>query len=107
MYDFEDTCIVKVIERRCYDGKVIPKVMHFVSFNRRELPFYAFVSVVSAVRFVQVSSLCLIRLRTFNFKTVKSRLRQRQVSIHVTHMATREKSAKQMGEEREGMRGER
>lgn len=54
-YDFNDPCLSRVILKRCYDnGRPVPRVVHFVTFRRRPMQFYTFLSVLSAVRFVQV-----------------------------------------------------
>ncbi|KAK7497783.1 hypothetical protein BaRGS_00010917 [Batillaria attramentaria] len=57
MYDYNDTCLARVVASKCHTDHAIPKLVHFVNFRRRELPFYSFVSIVSAFRVVQP---CLI-----------------------------------------------
>ena len=49
---FNDACLGRVVRTRCHDdGLRVPRVLHYVSVNRRPFPFFWFLSVLSAVRF--------------------------------------------------------
>ncbi|KAK7508139.1 hypothetical protein BaRGS_00000378 [Batillaria attramentaria] len=53
-YSFSDECLRRVTKERCSEDKdLIPKLVHFVTFRGREMPFYSFLAVLSTVRFVQ------------------------------------------------------
>ncbi|KAK7477594.1 hypothetical protein BaRGS_00031142, partial [Batillaria attramentaria] len=58
VYSFTDDCLSRVVRERCYGNTdVIPNLVHYVMFGGREIKFFTFLGILSAVRFVQP---CLI-----------------------------------------------
>lgn len=52
---FNDTCLARVARGpRCRDdGFRVPRVLHYVTVNKQRFPFFWFLSVLSAVRYLQ------------------------------------------------------
>ncbi|KAK7501802.1 hypothetical protein BaRGS_00006888, partial [Batillaria attramentaria] len=53
VYGYNDTCLARVVAQRCTKGGLIPRVVHYVNFNRRKMLFHGLLSVLSAVRFIR------------------------------------------------------
>lgn len=53
VYDYEDPCLARVITQKCTKTGLIPRVLHYVNFNRRKMEFHGFLSVLSSFRFSQ------------------------------------------------------
>ncbi|KAK3099630.1 hypothetical protein FSP39_007237 [Pinctada imbricata] len=45
-YHFDNDCIDHVILRNCRDGKLVPNIIHYVWFGKREMNFYHFLAVM-------------------------------------------------------------
>ena len=51
---FHDTCLDRVIRTHCHDDEFrVPRVLHYVTVNKQKFPFFWFLSVLSAVRYLQ------------------------------------------------------
>ncbi|KAK7486324.1 hypothetical protein BaRGS_00022494 [Batillaria attramentaria] len=59
-YNFTDVCLGRVVRERCFGNTtLIPKLVHYVMFGGKQISFYTFLGILSAVRFVQP---CLLLL---------------------------------------------